>query len=709
MPLFLCSLALLIGGGVVAFCAGKGRVANSIGSLSAACGSALALLSPLSLLAGAASGGTPVSWSTTLGFLPMGVFALRLDAFSAVFLLPVLLLSTLCAVYGGGSLASTANSRHLGAHWLFYNLLVAGMVLALTATDAFLFMLSWELMSVTPFFLISLHDETSDVRSAAWVYLMAAHLGALFLLAFFAYLSAQSGGSLSFHDFAASSGALAARHAGLLFILALIGFGAKIGLMPLHVWMPEAYSAAPTHISALMSGAAVNLGVYGLIRALSFIGPGQIWWACLLIGAGAFTGFVGILLALTQPGIKRSLAYSSVENMGIICIALGAGLFCLQHGQAGAAYLALTGLLLHMLNHALSKGLLFLCTGSVLHSAGTLNLRLLGGLQKRLPLVGCCFALGAAAISALPPLNGFAGEFFIYLSLTYGGVGAAQSAGYEYSLVFWFALFTLAGIGGFTLLCFTRVYAMAFLGEARSAATHTRSPSFRETCVLLILAGLCLLSTISSPFIARQCRDALPSLTPTAHAATPTISAAPALVKTGPLRGYGVSAPRPGAMLAPAPHLSKQGPEYSSAVTLLRRVNQAFLLFTLVAAALYLLRRRLLRGREVASSPTWGCAYIAPTARMQYTAGSFSQPAGRYMRNALNQKIRLPEITEYFPARARADMSSPDWIAEDGLAPIFRLVSRVADWCKGMQHGRLNGYVLYSLITLVALLAWELR
>ncbi len=710
MPLLLCSLALLIGGGFAAFAAGRGHAANRIGSLSATCGSALAALSPIALLAGAAgSGGAAASWTLTLGSLPMGEFALRLDAFSSVFLLPVLLLSALCAVYGGSALAPEADTRHLGAHWLFYNLLVAGMLLSLAAADAFLFMLAWELMSVAPFFLISLHDEAAEVRSAAWVYLVAAHIGALFLLAFFTYLSVCNGGSLLFKDFAASLGDLAPFSAGLLFVLALVGFGAKIGLMPLHVWLPEAHPAAPSHVSALLSGAVIKIGVYGLVRALTFIGPGETWWACLLIGIGAFTGFVGILLALSQPSLKRSLAYSSVENMGIICMALGIGLFCMQQGQSGPACLALTGALVHMVNHALSKGLLFLCAGSVLHGTGTLNLRLLGGLQKRLPLVGCCFALGAASIAALPPFNGFAGEFLIYLGMTFGGIFSAQSAGHEYGLVFWFSLFTLAGIGGFTLLCFARLHAMTFLGEARSVVVaRAHAPAKAESAVLLILAGFCLLSAASAPFVARQCRDALPSLLP-ASSAAPILTSAPPMDQTRVLPRRGTPAQRPGATLAAVPHLAKNGPEYSSAITLLHRVNQVFTLCILAAAGLYLLRRRLLRNREVGASPTWDCGYIAPTARMQYSAGSFSQPASRYMRNALRQKVSLPEINAYFPARARADMASPDWITEEGFAPFFRAVARLADWCKAIQHGRLNGYVLYILITLVALLAWELR
>ncbi len=425
MAFVLASLGIFFAGGCAALASGRGRNASRVGGFSAIAASAVALVPVLLLFADSLHQRPYVPLGLSLGKLPMGEFALRLDPLGAVFLLPVLILVPVAAFYGMGrgdgapayplyTDEDQAPAGHPGAHWFFYNLLAGGMVLTLTADDAFLFLLAWEIMSLAPFFLITLNDTSSQTRSAAWIYLVAAHLGALFLLAFFALLSAKNGGSLSFTVFMTNAANFDPGLRGensLLFILALVGFGAKTGLMPLHVWLPEAHPAAPSHVSAVMSDAMIKMGVYGIIRTFAIIGTGDTWWAYTLMLVGGFTAALGVLQALAQPAMKRSLAFSSVENMGIICLGLGVALLCQQNNRTGAAALTATGVLMHMVNHAQSEGLLFLCAGCVLHGAGTETLRFLGGLQKHMPVVGWCFVLGSAAIVALPPLNGFAGEF----------------------------------------------------------------------------------------------------------------------------------------------------------------------------------------------------------------------------------------------------------------------------------------------------------
>ncbi len=679
MLLVLCSLLTLLGGGFAALLSGRGEHACRIGTLAAATGSGLGLVPALQALF---QPHAPLVFSFTL--LPLGEGALRLDALSAAFCIPVLLLSGICAIYGGSAVAPLAGKRHLGLHWFFYNLLAAGMLLVFVAADAFTFLLAWELMSLAPFFLISINDDEARVRAASWIYLVAAHLGALFLLGFFSLLSAKSGGGLSFQSFMAQGGK---EGAGLLFLLALAGFGTKAGIMPLHVWLPEAHPAAPSHVSALMSGAMIKTGVYGLLRTLSFLGAGEAWWAHLLMGLGAFSGVVGILFALAQRDIKRSLAYSSVENMGIICLGLGMGLFCRQQGHTALALLALTGAMLHLVNHSLLKGMLFLCAGNVLHGAGSLSLSALGGLQKRMPLTAACFALGSAAIAALPPFNGFAGEFLLYIAMASGGSLPAQGL----NLVFWCGLFMLALVGGFTLLCFARLFSLAFLGEARSGLVRdAHDPCRLQLGSILALAALCLVSALAAPWTAAALSAAL---SPHLHGGAvpiPVLAAAPALTPPA------------------AWSLSHAAPALQSAFELLQSVNQGFLMLLLFFLALFLLRRRLLRGREIAASPTWDCGYIAPTARMQYSGGSFSQPASFFMRSILRSREQLPLLREFFPMAATATYSAPDWMANGLFAPMFRAVTVLARWCKKLQHGRVNAYILYILLTLMALLAWKL-
>lgn len=706
MELLLVCLALFFGGGCTALVCGRGVTASRIGAGSAVAACLAGLLPTLNLLFHSLSFPRPEALSITLAKLPMGEFSLRLDPLSAVFLAPALILSAVAAVYGMERGDGCRSNGHPGAHWFFYNLLAGSMVLAVTASDVFLFLLAWEVMSVAPFFLISMADGSAATRSASWIYLVAAHLGALFLLAFFALISTAAGGSLSFASLADGVKTLPAGldgGTGLLFLLALAGFGAKAGIIPLHVWLPESYPAAPSHVSAVMAGAMSNLGIYGLLRALSFLGTGpgsgELWWTYALIGTGAITGVLGILQAMVQPTIKRSLAFSSVENMGIILMAVGVALLCARTGHAAPAALALTGALVHMVNQALIKGLLFLGAGCVRHGAGSVALHLLGGLHKRMPVVGWCFLLGSASMAALPPLNGFAGELYMYCGMAYGSSAFAHSPTPENSLLLWLCLFALAGIGGLTLLCVVRLYGIAFLGEPRSAqAAEARAPAANETAALVIMAALCVLSAVAAPTIATMCHAAA---APSVHgiaAAPPALSTAPSASDSRLVR------PVPAGLSAPL-----FAPGAGSAIDLLRDVNNVFLLFGLTVLAAFSLRRRLLRGREVGESPTWSCGYVAPTARMQYSAGSFSRPAAWFLRTALRQRAERPELTEYFPLRAKAELSTPDWIATKGYVPLFSLVGRVADRCKALQHGRSNGYILYVLITLVALLAWKAR
>jgi hydrogenase-4 component B len=671
--LLLCSPAIFLIGGLCAFFAGRGKAACLIGAISATSASLLGLIPTISFLLSIARSET-VSYSINLGFLPLGQILLQLDALSAFFLVPTLLLAGLCAIYGYSyftrmlRLASIQHPvNHLGVQWLFFNLLVSGMVLMLLAADAFMFLLAWECMSLAPFFLVSLHDEEANVRAASWIYLVAAHLGALCLLALFALLSVQTGGELSFSSFI-QNGTQTAGSMGLIFFLALLGFGTKAGLIPLHVWLPEAHPVAPSHVSAFMSGAMIKAGAYGLLRILTFLGPPEEWWAYLLIAAGAISAFVGILMALAQHNIKKSLAYSSVENMGIIHMAVGFGLFATATGNPTLGVLCFTAALLHLFNHALCKSLLFLSAGSVLSGTGTISLNDLGGLQKRMPFVGCCFVFGAAAISALPPFNGFAGEFFLYISLALGG-----AAGNFAGIIYWTGLVALAATGGFTLLCFARLYGLAFLGEARTAAAKTvEKAPLLERIPLFVLSLLCLCSAAVAPVLANFIAlRVVPSIMP--------------LSVTGPSDFI-----NPDSML-----------------DLLGSVNHVFLLLLLVLGSLLLLRRALLRGRKVESSPTWDCGYAAPNQRIQYSGNSFSQPAIFFMNSLLRAKIRIPKISQYFPAGAQAQLTCNDRIKEDFFRNLFLFCLGVANWSKRLQHGRVNGYILYILLTLVALLAWK--
>ena len=288
-------------------------------------------------------------------------------------------------------------------------------------------------MSLASFFLVMFDDEKESVRRAGWIYLVAMHLGTAFLLAMFLLLGQER----RLAGFRAALGR-ARRRSGVLFLLAVVGFGTKAGFIPLHVWLPEAHPAAPSHVSAVMSGVMIKTGIYGLLRMLTLLGPPPAWWGWTLLGIGVVSGVLGVLFALAQHDLKRLLAYHSVENIGIIALGLGVGLLGISYGNPTMAALGFAGGLLHVVNHAVFKSLLFLGAGSVLHATGTGEIDRLGGLLKRMPVTGATFLVGAAAISGLPPLNGFVSEFLIYLGALAGlgsrrpcrsGLAVAERAG----------------------------------------------------------------------------------------------------------------------------------------------------------------------------------------------------------------------------------------------------------------------------------------
>jgi hydrogenase-4 component B len=596
--------------------------------------------------------------------VPYGAFFVEVDALSAFFLLPIFVLAALAAVYGADYLRPYRKTRSLGPSWFFFNLLVASMAIVVIARNAVLFLVAWEAMALASFFLVTFEDEKESVRDAGWVYLVATHLGTAFLLAFFIKLG-SAGGSLDFDQFT-----VAPAQTGLLFVLALVGFGTKAGFMPLHVWLPEAHPAAPSHVSALMSGVMIKTGIYGLLRALillhAFATP-PLWWGWLLCAVGLLSGVAGILLALAQRDLKRTLAYSSVENIGIVGLGLGVGLLGLSTGSPTLAVLGFAGGLLHIWNHAVFKGLLFFAAGAVAHATGTRDIEHLGGLLKRLPWTGALFLTGAAAICGLPPLNGFVSEFLIYVAALHGvTAGATATAVAVIGVVAGLAL-----IGGLAAASFTRVFGITFLGEPRSdVAAHAHEPGVAMRLPMLLLAACCLLIGLFAPVVVGH-------LTPLLV----TVS--------------GLSADVVHANVAPSARLASF-------------VATAGVALLLLVALLAGLRCALLSGRQVDATVTWDCGYAQPTARMQYTASSFAQPLTDLFGLLLQTRRRLAPPTGFFPRAALLVTDTPDLTSEHLYRPVFTGIGRGLARLRWLQHGRVHLYVLYIALTLLVLFVWKL-
>ena len=488
---------LILIAGAIWSLATRNKLSRQVGPLTAVIGSLLAAgVSGWVLFAGQEID-LVLPWS-----FPLGSFHIGIDALTAIFILPVAVISALAAVYGRTYLHGAAEEKDLSYSWGLFNLFVASMFLVLMARNGFLFLAAWEIMSLSSFFLMLYDHHQPEVGRAGWIYFIAAHIGVAFLLVMFVLL--DSSGTMEFDQFSVDG-----RYASIVFVLGLIGFGSKAGIVPLHVWLPEAHPVAPSHVSAVMSGVMIKLGIYGILRMLLFLGDPNPWWGWSLVAVGAVSGILGVLFALAQHDLKRLLAYHSVENIGIIFLGLGIGVIGIASGNAIMATMGLCGGLLHVLNHAVFKSLLFMGAGAVQHATGTLQLDRLGGLLKRMPVTGVSFLVGSIAISALPPLNGFVSEFFIYYASLSGVSGSEQPwAGVA-------VLASLAVIGGLAAACFCKACGVTFLGEPRSEAVAGAHEAEKGMLVpMIILAGLCLAMGLSGVWLLKLVLPAATLLLP---------------------------------------------------------------------------------------------------------------------------------------------------------------------------------------------------
>jgi hydrogenase-4 component B len=658
--LMLTSLAVILFGGFAAvFAGGAGKGASRIGVVSCVTGGALAVIAAVTVLWTGAESSIRLAWQ-----VPFGSFYIAVDPLSAFFIITISLVCALAAIYGTAYLDAYRGRKNLGAAWCFFNLLFASMLLVVVSRNGILFLVAWEAMSLSSFFLVMFEHEKPEVREAGWIYLVAAHAGQGCLMFLFILLGGQNA-SLDFDKFTTPMGAAAA---GTLFILAVAGFGTKAGFLPLHVWLPDAHPAAPSHVSAVMSGVMIKTGIYGLVRIISLIGVPAQWWGWTLLIIGAVSGIMGVLFALAQHDIKRLLAYHSVENIGIITIGLGLWLLGVSINNPVVAALGLMGGLLHVLNHAIFKSLLFFGSGAVAHASGTRDMDLLGGLQKLMPHTALAFGIGAAAICGLPPLNGFVSEFLIYVG-AFGVVARADALGGPMAggLI---AIIALGLIGGLAAACFAKVFGIVFLGEPRSenaAGAHEAPGSM--LFAMTTLAALCILLGLAGPL-------AVKLVTPVA-----------------------------------AQLLGKSQVFETSAMAfaLLWKVSIAGGGLIIISGIFWGLRRMLLSGRVNTVSPTWDCGYSAPSSRMQYTGSSFAWPVINMFRWVVRPRLHVGIRKGLFPHYADLSSHADDIFRQGLFAPIFRLISELAQRIHVLQEGRNQLYVLYIAITILVLLLVKVR
>jgi formate hydrogenlyase subunit 3/multisubunit Na+/H+ antiporter MnhD subunit len=600
--------------------------------------------------------------------LPFGLpdlpMHLRRDALSSVFLLLLGSASVGISLFAAGYFRSGEGTLP-GVLCLQYHLFLASMGFVLLADDAYAFMVAWETMALSSYFLVTTQHRIPEIRRAGFLYLLIAHVGALAILLAFGVLQ---GGSWQFTFAAMREATLPPEWATVAFMLALFGFGAKAGLVPLHVWLPEAHPAAPSPVSALMSGVMLKTALYGVLRVtFDLIGEPVWWWGLVALGIGLFTAVYGVIFAAVQSDMKRLLAYSSIENIGILFTGVGLAIVFLGVGMHALAALALVAVLYHALNHAFMKSLLFLGTGAVLHATGERNLGHLGGLIHRMPWVAWLTLVGVLAIAGLPPLNGFVSEWLLLQAFLFAHevpkpfvnmllpMGAA-------------VLVLAAALAGYVMVKF---FGIIFLGQPREQALRdAHDADWLERLGLLWLAGGCIALGLMPAQL-------VPMLA--------------AVVDALGVDASGIRALRESWwMLASMP---ERGVSYAPLAFLLA-VAAAMLATVLIGRAFYRRRTRI--------ADAWDCGYARTDARMQDTAEGFGQPIRHLFQPFFAMERELPTP---FDAAPRYRVVVTDRLWRLLYLPIERMVQRIAAAVSVLQQGRIATYLMYSFVTLIVLLA----
>jgi hydrogenase-4 component B len=654
--LVLIAIAVIALSGVPGlFMSRRAAGGQSIATVLAAAGAMLGIVGTLIFAVTGSS--EPIAWRWPV---PGGEFAVAIDGIAAIFLLPIFLIPTLGSIYGLEYWRQADHPDDGQKLRLFYGFVTASLALVVIAKNAVLFLVAWEVMALAAFFLVTTEDREPAVREVGWVYIVATHAATLCLFAMFALLQRAVG---SFEMIAAAEDAVTPGAARAIFLLAVAGFGIKAGVMPLHVWLPGAHAMAPTHVSALLSGVLIKVGIYGLVRITSLLPQSPAWWGGFVLALGTVSAVLGVVFAIGQHDLKRLLAYHSVENIGIIVMGVGLAMLGRSLGRPDWIALGLAGALLHVWNHGLFKSLLFFSAGSVIHAVHTREIDQLGGLAKRMPRTALAFAVGAAAICGLPPLNGFVSELLIYLGL-FRTVGIGEGPAWSGAA---FAAPALALVGALAVACFVKAFGAVFLGTARSdRSEHARESGPSMLVPMAVLAACCLLIGLAPALIAPLLDRAVVAWAPTAASAEFRVAA-----------------------LAPLGWISATGLALVGAIAL---------------SSLLLCER--FRRSEVASAVTWDCGYAAPSATMQYTSSSFAEMLVRLFRSVLRPVVHTARATSLFPRAAAFESNVTEPVLDGVLEPMSRSIASFLSWSRVLQRGSIQAYLFYVFVALVGMLVW---
>lgn len=591
-----------------------------------------------------------------------GAESFAVDKLSSLFLLIISIAAMATVLYSRGYVAGYVkrfSPAHFSLHYTALVLLVVSMMFVVMSSGGFSFLFSWELMTIASFILILFEADRQDVRRAALNYLVMMHIGFMFLVVGFVLLYNVTGSA----NFAAVVDYFKMEAPLPLFVVLFIGFGMKAGIFPMHIWLPEAHPAAPSHVSAIMSGVMIKTGVYGIMRLMQAIDNNtELLYdiGLIVLLSGIVTGLWGVIFAAMQNDVKRLLAYSSIENIGVILIGLGIAAVGHAAGSNLIGMCGLCGALLHTVNHSLFKSMLFFSAGNIYSMMHTTKMNQMGGLAKYMPVTAILMLFATVAICALPPLNGFVSELLIYIGM-FNGV----SDGHEvlYSIA---GIIALSLIGGIVVLAFTKLYGVVFLGSPRShhVAESSEVDSLRIGA-MAIPAALIL-------FI-------------------------------GLFPQYAI---RPVAIVAEAISGADNSIAINHFAPTLQSLSAAAWVLVAIVLLLYVLKHKLQSERKIEQGPTWGCGFTATNTRMQYTGESFSEGLENIGKPLMKDAVdgRAVDKGEIFPSPHNYRIEHKDKV--DSLLGMWwvKMMHRINDWVMYLRTGRVNNYITFALAFFVAVL-----
>ncbi len=580
-----------------------------------------------------------------------------IDPLSAFFLLVISIMSFLGILYANGYMQPYLNKgMRLSSHCLFLMILIASMLAVVTVQNALFFLVMWEIMSISSFFLVIFEDHKKEVLAAGIKYMVYMHISVIFIIAAFVLLNIHSQ-SYNFGDYIQVL--QQNKHlANLVFGLSFIGFGTKAGFVPFHNWLPDAHPAAPSHVSGIMSGVMIKTGIYGILRMLCLMGTPSKFIAYSVLVIALLSALWGVLYAITQHDIKRLLAYHSLENIGIIGIGIGLGMIGSAYGNPVVSVFGYAGAILHVLNHSIFKMLLFFAAGNIYSKTHTRDIEMLGGLIKKMPYTALLFIIGSVAICGLPPFNGFISEFIIYAGIV-SGLPAFDTTSFI-TLIIAFA--SLALIGTMAILCFTKASGVMLLGTARSEKALNVQNDVGKTMIIpmSILAIFTLLIGIFPHIVS-------------------LILLNPIIIITGPMN-----------ILEPL----------TSILDIMVMINE--LLFTFLGILVVVCVLRLLCKKNHKIHSTWGCGYDKANSRMQYTASSYADLFVSTLKPMFKRISHIKKPKDLFPKEAYYEVEIEDIEEAYIVKPLVKLDEKFLAKFEKIQNGNMQQYILFGLIFLVA-------